>query len=90
MKNILEITEMRQAHFDTEFTLRAQRGGLKLAEVPVAIKEHRKSRNPMIRMLISNLIGTIGLWKVARKIPTPHAPRFDRFARKDMLNIERG
>ena len=87
MENILKVTEMRQAQFDTEFTLRAQRSGLKLAEVPVPIKEYRKPRNPMIRKLIFNLIGTVGLWRVVRKIPTLRAPQFHRFARKDMLNI---
>ena len=39
---------MTRGQFDTEFTLKALRGGLDIAEIPIVYQESRKPRNLMI------------------------------------------
>jgi glycosyltransferase involved in cell wall biosynthesis len=43
--------------FDTELVLRADRAGLKIAEVPVTVEERRPSRTPIARRIARSLLG---------------------------------
>src|SRR5215475_9825691 len=47
---------MRRGQFDTEFTLRALRGQLWLAEVPVPISDNRPPRNLMLAKILRNFV----------------------------------
>ena len=48
MIEIIKNSKMTRGQFDTEFTLKALRGGLDIAEIPVVYQESRKPRNFMI------------------------------------------
>lgn len=89
MRPILEATVMRRGQFDTEFTLRAMRAGLWLAEVPVPIAEQRRQRNLMIRKIYQNLKDIVKLRRIVHKLPYKHAIRYHRWAREDMLELYR-
>ena len=56
--------------FDTELVLRAERAGLKIAEVPVTVEEHRPPRTPIGRRVARTMIGLvrlrIQLWREPR------------------------
>jgi hypothetical protein len=56
--------------FDTELVLRAERVGLAIAELPVAVEERRPSRTPIWRRVPRTLAGLarlrLTLWREAR------------------------
>lgn len=47
--------------FDTELVLRAERAGLGVAEVPVAVRESRPSRTPILRRAVRTVRGLVRL-----------------------------
>jgi glycosyltransferase involved in cell wall biosynthesis len=47
--------------FDTELVLRADRAGLRVAEVPVVVEERRPSRTPIARRVARTLVGLVVL-----------------------------
>ena len=47
--------------FDTELVLRADRAGLRVAEVPVTVEERRPSRTPIARRVPRTLVGLLRL-----------------------------
>src|ERR1700733_4427557 len=69
MRSIFEECRMRRGQFDTEFTLRALRSRLWIAEVPVPITEHRTARNLMVQKIIRNFVDIVRLRAVMREVP---------------------
>jgi glycosyltransferase involved in cell wall biosynthesis len=84
MRPILEQCVMRRGQFDTEFTLRAMRNGLWLAEVPVPIMEKRTQRNLMLKKIIQNVIDIFRLRRVVREVSFSGTIRYHRWAREDI------
>ncbi|MBV8769878.1 MAG: glycosyltransferase family 2 protein [Hyphomicrobiales bacterium] len=83
MLPIIERCVMERGQFDTEFTLRALRRGLWVAEVPVPVMEQRRQRNLMIRKIWNNLVDVLRLNRVMSPIPFTKT-RYHRWAREDM------
>lgn len=58
--------------FDTELVLRAERAGLRLAEIPVTVEEQRPPRTPIVRRVPRTLAGLAGLrlrlWQADRRV----------------------
>jgi len=79
---------MRRGQFDTEFTLRAARARLWLAEVPVPIVELRKQRNLMLHKIARNIVDIWRLRKVMRKNRSRTAMRYHRWSREDVEQLE--
>jgi hypothetical protein len=77
---------MRRGQFDTEFTLRASRGGLWLAEVPVPISEGRPPRNLMLTKIMQNFIDIARLYRLMKATPATTAARYHRWSREDVEN----
>lgn len=85
LRPILESCVMYRGQYDTEFTLRIQRKGLRLAEVPVPITELRKQRNLMIKKIIQNFVDIFRLKQVMKHIPQDSKGiRYHRYSRADM------
>ncbi len=53
--------------FDTELIIRAERAGLVVAEIPVAIRDTRPPRTPIARRIPRTLTGLARLWLVLRR-----------------------
>jgi hypothetical protein len=81
---ILDACVMSRGQFDTEFTLRAQRQGLRIAEAPVPIVEERKQRNLMLKKIIQNFIDIVRLKKVIMRLPASAGIHYHRYSRFDM------
>ena len=79
---------MRRGQFDTEFTMRAARARLWLAEVPVPIVELRKQRNLMLHKIARNIVDIWRLRKVMRKNRSRTAMRYHRWSREDVENLD--
>jgi Glycosyl transferase family 2 len=83
LRPIFQQCIMRRGQFDTEFTLRASRGQLWLAEVPVPIVELRAPRNLMMAKIVRNLIDIGRLHRILRDVPV-QAMRYHRWSRQDV------
>ncbi|MGH9122209.1 MAG: glycosyltransferase family 2 protein, partial [Acidimicrobiales bacterium] len=63
---IVLICRFGQDIFDTELVLRAERAGLRVAELPVTVVERRPPRSPISRRIPRSLLGLaklrVGLW----------------------------
>ena len=77
---------MRRGQFDTEFTLRAARGRLWLAEVPVPISEGRPPRNLMLTKIARNFVDIARLYRIMKATPATAAARYHRWSRDDVEN----
>ncbi|MEQ8320906.1 MAG: glycosyltransferase family 2 protein [Rhodospirillales bacterium] len=86
MREIISACQMTRGQFDTELTLRALRQGLWLAEVPIPVREVRKSRNLMIRKITQNIYDIIRLKFVMLDVPSMGVCRYHRWSREDVLN----
>lgn len=87
MRPIFEQCVMRRGQFDTEFTLRATRAQLWIAEIPVPIVEVRAVRNFMVQKIIRNLVDIMRLRRVMRQVPVK-AARYHRWSREDVEQLE--
>jgi len=88
LRPIFQQCIMRRGQFDTEFTLRAARARLWLAEVPVPIVELRKARNLMFHKIVRNIRDIARLRRVMRGIPIRFAMRYHYWSREDVENID--
>lgn len=79
---------MRRGQFDTEFTLRAARAKLWLAEVPVPIVELRKARNLMLHKIGRNIVDIFRLREVMRNNRSRTAMRYHRWSREDIEQLD--
>jgi glycosyltransferase involved in cell wall biosynthesis len=79
---------MRRGQFDTEFTLRAARARLWLAEVPVPIVELRRQRNLMLHKIARNIVDIWRLRMIMRKNRSRTAMRYHRWSREDVEQLE--
>ena len=87
MQPLLERCVMRRGQFDTEFTLRALREGLWLAEIPVPIVDSRPPRNMMIAKVFRNFVDVARLRKIISLVPSDRPLRYHRWAREDVTSI---
>ena len=87
MEPIWDKCVMRRGQFDTEFTIKAQRSGMRMAEVPVPITETRKQRNLMIAKIYRNLVDISRLRREIRKVPLSHSIHYHMWSRKDMEDL---
>jgi hypothetical protein len=83
LRPVFQECVMRRGQFDTEFTLRASRARMWLAEVPVPIMEVRAPRNLMFAKIARNLIDIRRLHHVMQKVPI-QAMRYHRWSRQDV------
>ena len=74
---------MERGQFDTELTMRALRGGLWVAEVPVPIVQIRKPRNLMLGKIYRNFVDLLRLRRAMRNVGSVRT-RYHRWAREDM------
>ena len=74
---------MQRGQFDTELTMRALRGGLWVAEVPVPIAEKRSPRNLMLAKIWRNFADLVRLRRAMRSVPSLRT-RYHRWSREDM------
>jgi hypothetical protein len=88
MRPIFEQCVMRRGQFDTEFTLRAGRARMWIAEVPVPIVEKRRARNLMLQKIGRNLVDIWRLRRVIRKVPIRAATRYHRWSREDVEQLD--
>jgi len=88
LRPILRQCVMRRGQFDTEFTLRASRAGLWIAEVPVPIVELRRQRNWLFHKIARNLRDIRRLHRVMKQIPIQAAARYHRWSREDVEQID--
>jgi hypothetical protein len=79
---------MRRGQFDTEFTLRASRARLWLAEVPVPIVELRKQRNLLLHKIVRNIVDIWRLSRIMRQTPVEAAMRYHRWSREDVEKLD--
>jgi Glycosyl transferase family 2 len=83
MRPILQQCVMRRGQFDTEFTLRASRQQMWLAELPVPIIEVRAPRNLMLAKIVRNFVDIRRLHRLMRHVPV-RAMRYHRWSRQDV------
>jgi glycosyltransferase involved in cell wall biosynthesis len=83
IKDILPHCVMERGQFDTELTMRALRGGLWVAEVPVPIVQIRKPRNLMLGKIYRNFVDLLRLRRAMRNVGSVRT-RYHRWAREDM------
>jgi hypothetical protein len=88
LRPIFQQCVMRRGQFDTEFTLRAARAQLWIAEVPVPIVELRKARNLMLHKIFRNFVDIRRLHRVMRDVPIRAATRYHRWSREDVENLD--
>jgi glycosyltransferase involved in cell wall biosynthesis len=88
MRSVFRQCVMRRGQFDTEFTLRAARAQLWIAEVPVPIVELRKARNLMLHKIVRNFVDIRRLHRVMREVPIKAATRYHRWSREDVENLD--
>ncbi len=87
MRSVLEQCVLEQSQFDTEFTLRAMRKGLRLAEVPVPCVEKRKQRGWMIPRIAWTMKDLFRLRKEIRAVPWQGPLRYQRWSRADVERV---
>lgn len=85
MQPILAQCVMGRGQFDTEFVLKAQRGGLRVVEVPVAYAEQRPPRNLMIRKILRNVRDLFRLYRTVKPYPYSGSVRLYRFPRDEIV-----
>jgi glycosyltransferase involved in cell wall biosynthesis len=83
VRDILPHCIMERGQFDTELTMRALRGGLWVAEVPVPIVQARGPRNLMLVKIYRNVVDLWRLRRVMQDVPSLRT-RYHRWAREDM------
>jgi hypothetical protein len=88
LRPILQSCLMRRGQFDTEFTLRASRAQLWLAEVPVPIVELRTPRNLMFSKILHNFVDIRRLHRLMRNVPVRAAARYHRWSREDVERLD--
>ncbi len=86
---IVEQCVMERGQFDTEFTLRALRGGLRVAEVPIPYGDKRPNRNWMIAKIAWNLRDMVRLRRVIHAVPWHGPLRYHRWSHADIVAEER-
>ena len=84
LKPVLDSCVMSCGQFDTEFILRSQRRGIKIAELPVPIRENRKQRNLMLKKIAQNFVDLIKLARVLKNVPATRGVHYHRFSRIDL------
>ena len=90
MRPIYHRCVMERGQFDTEFTLRALRTGLRVAEIPIAYSEKRRNRNWMINKIAWNLKDIVRLRRVIQAVPWQGPLKYHRWSHGDMAVEERG
>ncbi len=89
MKQIIEETKLNRGQFDTEFSLRAQREGLWIAEAPIKYHEKRRQKNFMIAKIYRNIFDLLKLRKILKNVKYKSNVNFRRFSYFDIKNINK-
>ncbi len=89
MRPILEQTVLERGLYDTEFTLRAIRAGLWVAEAPTLYVELRPSRNLIISKILRNVVEMVRLRSLMKSVPCNSPIRFHRWSRADVTTESR-
>ncbi|MEE9301534.1 MAG: glycosyltransferase family 2 protein [Alphaproteobacteria bacterium] len=84
LRPILQRCVMKRGQYDSEFTLRALRAGLRVAEVPVPYADKRKNRNLMIKKIAWNLMDLFRLRQVVQAVPWTGPLNYHRWSRADV------
>jgi len=70
VRPIAEICKFRTDLFDSELVIRAERGGLRVVDLPVAVAETRPSRTPIAKRMARSIVGLakmrVVLWRERR------------------------
>jgi glycosyltransferase involved in cell wall biosynthesis len=82
-RDVIPKCVMERGQFDTELTMRALRGGLWVAEVPVPIAEKRSPRNLMLAKIWRNFVDLVRLRRIMRTVPSLRT-RYHRWSREDV------
>ena len=82
---ILDSCRLSRGQFDSEFTLRALRKGLWLAEAPVVYEEQRPPKNLMVKKIVLNLREFNRLRRLLANDSYQGSVRLRRFCREDVL-----
>ncbi len=90
MRPIFEKCLLSRGQFDSEFTLRAFRSGLWIAEAPVSYREHRPPKNLMFKKIYWNIREFNRLRRVLQTIPYHDHVRLRRFCREDLMENTSG
>lgn len=85
IRPILQTCRMRRGQYDTEFSIRALRDGLRIAEAPVPILEQRPPRSLMLGKIGRNLIDILRLRGVIRQAPPRRSAHYHMWSRDDVL-----
>jgi hypothetical protein len=88
LRPIFQQCVMRRGKFDTEFTLRASRARLGLADETVPNLECRKARNLMLHKIARNVVDITRLHRVMRGIPIQSAMRYHYWSREDVEDLD--
>lgn len=88
MRPILEQCVMNRGQFDTEFTIRALRASLWVAEAPVFYQDHRPPRNFMITKILQNVFDLLWMRKMIQQLPYSDFLKLHRWSRVDLLAEE--
>jgi glycosyltransferase involved in cell wall biosynthesis len=83
VRDIIPRCVMERGQFDTELTMRALRGGLWVAEVPVPIVQARSPRNLMLAKIYRNFVDLLRLRRALWDVKSVRT-RYHRWAREDM------
>ena len=84
IRPVAESCIMRRGQFDTEMTLRALRGGLWVAEIPIPYEEMRAARNFMLRKVFWNVRDLFRLYRVMKGVPYHGRLHYRRYCRDDL------
>ena len=57
VRPIAEVCRFRTDLFDSELVIRAERGGLRVVDIPVAVVETRPSRTPIFKRVARSVVG---------------------------------
>jgi len=84
LQPVLDRCIMNRGQFDTEFVLKSQRVGLKIAEVPVPITEKRRQRNLMLKKITQNIFDLRRLKREMKKTPFTSPAFYHRYSVPDV------
>lgn len=84
LRPVMDGCIMNRGQFDTEFTIKAFRMGLRLAEIPVPYSEKRKARNLMFKKVLWNIQDLFKLRQIIHETPWSGEVNYRRFTRADV------
>lgn len=87
LRPIIDVCVCDRGQFDSEIVLRAVRGGLYVAEAPIAHAEHRPPKFAIVKKIGWNMVAFTRLNSVLSKVPYAGMVNFHQFSRADVLAV---